>query len=171
MVRSLKRPEPPVGAGPGLMRKEQFQTAYVTSDLDAACSLLAERYGIENFFRSEGEIKEGGRVRVAFAWVGGTMCEIIEAKGGREVDFYNDRLPDEGFGLVFHHLGYLIHSREEWDALKAEICDRNMPVSFYAEDPGRLEAIYIEAPELGHYLEYIFPEDEGIAFFEAIPAN
>jgi hypothetical protein len=153
------------------MRKEQFQTGYVTNDLDRACKLLGETYGIDKYSFLEGDMPEGGKIRVAFAWAGGNMYEIIDATGGKEVDFYTDGLPKEGFGLVFHHLGYMIHSREEWDAVKAEIAGRNMEVFLHTENPGFMDAIYIGAPELGHYLEYLFPEEGGLQFFDAVPAN
>ena len=171
MSISLSRPEEPSGPGAGLMRREQFQTAYVTTDLDKACKVLGERYGIEKYSYLEGEMAEGGQIRVAFAWVGSNIFEIIDARGGREADFYTGRLPDEGFGIVFHHLGYLIHDREEWDTLREEIAESALPVPFKTEVPGFMDAIYIEAPELGHYLEYILPEQGGLDFFHAVPAN
>ncbi len=171
MEVSLKRPEEPVAAVGGLMRREQFQTAYVTNDLDKACTLLGERFGIENFSFMEGAMAEGGSIRVAFAWVGGTMYEIIDAKGGEEAEFYTSRLPAEGFGLVFHHLGFFIHSRDEWNDLKAEVEERGMAVAMLLEDSGFIDAIYVEAPELGHYLEYVFPEEAGLDFFAAVPVN
>jgi hypothetical protein len=171
MSVQLSRPAEPTGAAPGLMRREQFQTGYVTNDLDRACAMLGERYGIEKFSYLEGDMAEGGRIRVAFAWVGGNMYEIIDARGGREAEFYTGRLPKEGFGLVFHHLGYLIHDKAEWEAVRREIADRKLTVALDTAVPGFMDAVYIEAPELGHYLEYLFPEEGGLAFFEAVPAN
>lgn len=172
MTTMLDRPPEPVHAPVGLLRKEQFQTGYVTNDLDHACRLLGERYGIDKFHFLEGEMPEGGSIRVAFAWVGGAMYEIIDAKGGKEAEFYTERLPKDGsFALVFHHLGFMIHGREEWDAVRAEIDDRGMEVFLLTENPGFMDAIYIGAPELGHYLEYIRPEEGGLQFFAAVPAN
>lgn len=171
MTARLSRPEEPSGPAPGLMRREQFQTAYVTNDLDRACKMLGERYGIDKYSYLEGEMAEGGHIRVAFAWVGSNMYEIIDAKGGREADFYTSRLPKDGFGIAFHHLGYLIHDKEEWDAVRKEIADSKLPVLLDTANPGFMDAIYIEAPELGHYLEYIFPEQGGLDFFHAAPAN
>jgi len=168
----LNRPPEPTHAPTGLMRKEQFQTGYVTNDLDRACDVLREKYGIGEYTFLEGAMGEGGTIRVAFAWVGGNMYEIIEAKGGKEAEFYTDRLPADGsFGLVFHHLGYMIHSREEWDAVKAEIEERGMEIFLNTENPGFMDAIYIGAPELGHYLEYLYPEEGGLQFFASVPAN
>lgn len=171
MTVALSRPAEPSGTAAGLMRREQFQTAYVTTDLDKACELLGQRYGIAKFSFLEGDMPEGGRIRVGFAWVGSNMYEIIDAKGGKEAEFYTSRLPSEGFGLAFHHLGFLIHDQAEWDALRKEIADSQLPVPLDTAVPGFMDAIYIEAPELGHYLEYIFPEQGGLDFFHAAPAN
>jgi len=171
MAAVLCRPMEPASPGCGLMRREQFQTGYVTNDLDRACEMLGRRYGIEKYSFLEGVMAEGGYIRVAFAWVGSNLYEIIEARGGKEAEFYNSRLPKDRFGMAFHHLGYLIHDKEEWDTLRREIADSGLPVLLDTENPGFMDAIYIEAPELGHYLEYIFPEQAGIDFFQAAPAN
>jgi hypothetical protein len=37
--------------------------------------------------------------------------------------------------------------------------------------PGFLQARIVEAPDLGHYIEYIFPEAGGVAFFQGAPSN
>jgi len=171
MTTTLSRPAEPTHSLSGLMRKEQFQTGYVTNDLDRACQLLGERYGIDKFHFLKGDMQGGGTIRVAFAWVGGNMYEIIDARGGEQAEFYTDRLPSEGFGLVFHHLGYMIHSSEEWDAVRAEIDKRGMTIALDTANPGFMDAVYIEAPELGHYLEYIRPYEGGLQFFDAVPAN
>lgn len=172
MTVTLNRPAAPTHSPAGLMRKEQFQTGYVTNDLDRACELLREKYGIGEYSFIEGDMGEGGTIRVAFAWVGGNMYEIIDARGGKEAEFYTSRLPGDGsFGLVFHHLGYMIHSDEEWAAVKAEITERGMTVALDLADPSFMDAVYIEAPELGHYLEYLYPHAGGLQFFGAVPAN
>jgi hypothetical protein len=37
--------------------------------------------------------------------------------------------------------------------------------------PGFVQARIIQAPDLGHYIEYIFPEAGGVAFFQGAPSN
>lgn len=171
MTAVLRRPPQPDGSRGGLMRREHFQVAYVTNDLDRACAALGERYGISDYSYIDGAMEGGGSIRVAFAWVGSTMYEIIDARGGQQSDFYTDRLPGEGFAIVFHHLGHLIHDPAEWQAVRREITESGLPVAFLTENPGFMDAIYIEAPELGHYLEYIRPDPAGLDFFHAVPAN
>ena len=171
MTAMLQRPAEPTSPGSGLMRREQFQTAYVTNDLDKACDILGQRFGITKYSFLEGDMAGGGKIRVAFAWVGSTMYEIIDAKGGAETAFYTDRLPTDRFAIAFHHLGFLIHDKAEWEGVRREIAQSRMAVKLDTANPGFMDAIYIEAPELGHYLEYIFPEQAGLDFFHAAPAN
>lgn len=170
MTGLLKRPEAPIAFRPGTMLKDHFQVAYVTNDLDRATGIFADRHGISQYSYIEGETPDGGAIRVAFAWVGATMYEIIDCKEPVR-GFYTARLPETEFGIRLHHLGYLLHDRASWDAVEREIAERGTPVAFRTQNPGFIDAIYIDAPELGHYLEYIYPEAGGVQFFEAIPVN
>ena len=40
-----------------------------------------------------------------------------------------------------------------------------------SNNPGFLQKCFVDVPELGHYFEYIFPEQAGIDFFERVPGN
>ena len=166
----VKRPEPPISPGAGLLRRHHFQVAYVTNDLDSACKVFGPHYGIERFSFLEGPMAAGGEIRVAFAWAGGTMYEIIDAKGPG-TGFYTSSLPSAAFAIRFHHLGFLIHCQDDWLALEQEVEQRGMSIVFESRTPGFMDAIYIEAPEFEHYLEYILPHPSGVAFFEAVPVN
>jgi hypothetical protein len=64
-----------------------------------------------------------------------------------------------------------VRDRSGWEALEKEIDERGWPVASKTDIKGFLKAYIIDAPELGHYLEYIFPEAGGIAFFEGAPAS
>ena len=37
--------------------------------------------------------------------------------------------------------------------------------------PGFLQARIVEAPDLGHWIEYIFPVAGGVAYFQGVPSN
>jgi hypothetical protein len=83
-----------------------------------------------------------------------------------------DRLPQgDGFALKHHHLGYLIHDQQQWDALLAEIERGGWTMPYRNDNPGFLQACFVDVPQLGHYLEYIFPEEAGLAFFEGVPGH
>lgn len=170
MAGLLRRPEAPIAWRPGAMRKDHFQSAYVTNDLDQATALFGSRYGISQYSYIDAPTPAGGHIRVAFAWCGGTMYEIIDCRGP-ESGFYSDRLPGDQFAIRFHHLGYLLHDRESWDAVEREFAEAHWPIAFRTQNPGFIDALYVDAPELGHYLEYIFPMEGGVQFFEAIPQN
>lgn len=38
-------------------------------------------------------------------------------------------------------------------------------------DTDMMKVVYVYAPELGHYLEYIFPNDKGKYFLESAAEN
>lgn len=170
MTGMMTRPAPLIAHHSGLLRKDQFQVAYVTNDIDRACKILGERYGIAKYDYIRGDMPQGGKIAVALAWAGGTNYEIIEAYGD-EAAFYNERLPAEGFAIRFHHLGFLVHDRSAWHALEREFEEGGWPIVSRQEGNGLMDAYYVEAPELGHYLEYIYPLPVGLEFLKNVPQN
>ena len=58
-----------------------------------------------------------------------------------------------------------------WEALEQEIERGGWKVASKSDNKGFLKAYIIEAPDMGHYLEYIYPEVAGIAFFEGVPSS
>lgn len=170
MAGLVRRPAAPLAFRKGPMLKDHFQVAYVTNDLDRATQVFGDRFGITQYSYIDSETPDGGHIRVAFAWVGGTMYEIIDCKEPVP-GFYTSQLPADDFAIRMHHLGYLLHDRASWDAVEREIAESGTPIAFRTVNPGYIDAIYIDAPELGHFLEYIYPEEAGIQFFKAIPVN
>lgn len=168
MAGLVKRP--PASLKGGLLDQEHFQICHCTNDLERACAVFADRFGIEEWRRLEGDLPSGGYIRIAIAWAGGVMYELLTASGPG-TDFYMDRLPKDDFAMRLHHLGYLVHDQAGWDAMKAEVTRGGWRISQENNTVGFMRHCYVEAPELGHYLEYIFPEAAGIAFFEAVPAH
>jgi len=170
MKSNVLRPPPSLSPGDGVLRNDFFQIAYATSDIDRACTLFGERYGIKAFRRLEGQLPAGGHIRIELAWAGGAMYELISANGpGSEL--FTSLLPAEGFAIRHHHLGYFVHGAPAWEALNREFEGRGWVVRSKSDNKGFLQACIVEAPELGHYLEYIFPEQAGIEFFESVPRS
>jgi extradiol dioxygenase family protein len=153
-----------------LLRNDHFQIAYATNDIARARDVFSGRYGLREYQNIEGEMPGDGYIRVSLAWSGGTMFELVQAEGPAGA-FYNRKMPSEGFAIYHHHFGYFIQSEAEWEALKAEIERGGWPVVARFNQPGTLEAWYIEVPELGHFLEFIYPEPAGLAFFESVPVS
>ena len=168
MSAMIKRP--PLPSAPGLLCKEHSHSAWVTNDLDRALEIFARRYGVGKCTFIEGEGPEGGRIKVAFAWAGGQVLEIISASGPG-FEFYNELLPDNEFAIRFHHLGFVIHEEAEWQQLEKELKDGGWPIAFSTLTGEFIDAYYIEAPELGHYLEYVRPFQAGDDFYNSVPVN
>jgi hypothetical protein len=166
----LNRPTPLFAPGAGLYRNDHFQIAYVTNDIERALGVFRDRYGVKDFRRMEGPLPAGGHIRVEFAWAGGALLEITQADGpGSEL--FRAGLPEGEFAIRYHHLGYFIHDEAGWQALEKELDAGGVKVISKGHTPGFLRTCIVEAPELGHYIEYILPEAAGIAYFEGVPNN
>ncbi len=112
----------------------------------------------------------GGAIKVAFAWAGGQILEIICASGpGGE--FYNEMLPENEFAIRFHHLGFVIHSEEDWKLLEQELQEGDWSIALTELSGNFIDAYYIKAPELGHYLEYVRPFPNGDDFYNSVPVS
>lgn len=171
MAADLPRPDLRPALGKGLLLAEHFQVAYATNDIDQACSLFRDRFGIGRYARLEGTLPAGGSIRVELAWVGTVMIELMTASGAGSA-IYMDRLPQgEGFALRHHHLGYLVADAAEWDGLIAKAADCGFAVPHQNDNVGFMRTCFVDATPLGHYLEYILPEPAGLEFFRSVPAS
>jgi len=164
----LTRPAADFDSGAGLLLLEHFQMAYVTNDMERARALFRERLGIREFARLAGETSAGGYVEAEFAWVGTLMYELVCPRGpGSEI--FSDHLPrTDDFVIRHHHLGYLVQNRAQWDAVQANAERNDLRVLGQSSNP-LVEFCFVKVPELGHYLEYLFATDAGMAFFENVP--
>ena len=166
----LTRPGSKFSPAQGLLRAEPFQIAYATNDIDRACDVFRDRFGIQAFRRLEGALPDGGYIRVELAWVGPVMYELLTATGPGS-GLYAGRLPDDGFAIRHHHLGFIVQDEAQWAALEAEAGRIGAPLLNKRRNEGFIQSCFVDAPELGHYLEYIFPEPAGLAFLNAVPGN
>jgi catechol 2,3-dioxygenase-like lactoylglutathione lyase family enzyme len=166
----LHRPAADFDAGDGLLLLEHFQMAYVTNDLDRARTLFRQRLGIREFARLEGKTPGGGYIEAEFAWVGTLMYELIRARGpGTEL--YTDLLAGSSdFAVRHHHLGYLVQNQAQWDAVQANAQRHDLHVAAHNVNP-LVEVCFVNVPELGHYLEYLFATPAGLDFFEKVPRS
>lgn len=160
----------PARAGHSMLGREHSHSAWVTNDLDRATAIFSERYGVSAFSFIEGDMPAGGHIRVAFAWAGGQVLEVICATGPGS-EFYTEMLPGDGFAIRFHHLGFIVHDEAGWKALEADLKAGDWPIVHQTLTGTFIDAYYIKAPELGHYLEYVRPFDAGTAFYANVPAN
>jgi len=154
----------------GLLRAEHFQMAYVTNDLDRACALFGQQLGIRAWASLGGPMPDGGEIQARFAWVGTLMYEIICASGpGSEI--FMDRLPKTGgFALKHHHLGFLIQNQRQWDGVLANAAQHGWAVPHKGVNP-LVEVCFVDVPDLGHYLEYLYATPAGLTFFASVPRS
>jgi hypothetical protein len=151
-----------------LLGRQHFQIAYVTSDLERATDVLGASYGIGQFgYVRDVPLPAGGKIDVALAWAGTVNLEIIQGSGNPE-SFYERHLPVEGFATVFHHLGYLVPDETEWAQIRATV-DASGKEIVHSGTVDGLDFLYVRAPELGHYLEYVRPSPAWSDFLQSLP--
>jgi extradiol dioxygenase family protein len=142
-----------------LLGYEHFQNAYVTNDLDRAVAMLGDTFGVEEFqYTKDFPLPGGGVIDVAMAWAGNVMIEILQGRGNPN-SFYERHIPSSDFAVKFHHFGYVVRDQATWDGLLERIAREKRDIPFEGSQPGVVSWIYIDAPELGHYLEYIMPSE------------
>lgn len=154
-----------------VLHGEHFQSAYLTNDIDRACSLFAEQLGVKSFQRLEGEIPSGGHIRVELAWVGNVMYELMQTTHSAESVYRSQPCPDDPFSLVHHHLGYVAADRGQWDQILASAQAHGFEIAYRNRTEGFLEVCFIDVPWLPHYLEYFLLEPAGRSFLQSVPQN
>jgi hypothetical protein len=163
----LDRPVSAFDPSRGLLCNEHFQMGYVTNDMAKAEDYFRQRFGVKEFRPTEGEQPGGGRISVRSAWIGNVMYEIICA-GGPGMEIYSERLPQD-FAIRLHHFGYLIPDEPAWEALENAVVADGWNVRQRSDTPGYVRAMYVEAPELGIYLEFVLPAPALLERFRATP--
>jgi hypothetical protein len=158
-----------------------WQFGYVTTDLDRATELMAERFGLADCRRLPsdtatflaGDQPVPWEVKVAMGARGGLIVELIEPVTG-EIDFYTDVLPGGGeFAVRLHHVAtYTATGDDEWARIEALLAKSNLKVDYTVLIPGRVRAGYVDTrAELGHWLEICQLQREDIEFFSALVAE
>jgi hypothetical protein len=166
----MKRPAAAHNSNAEMLQAEHFQIAYATNDIERAMQIFRERFGIKEFCQLKGQMPSGGQIHIELAWVGNTMYELVTSSGSGS-DVFMKNIPADVFTLRHHHLGYLIHNDAEWNALLATIERNGWRILTKNSTVGFMQTLIVESPELGHCLEYLYPEPAGLDFFEAVPSN
>jgi catechol 2,3-dioxygenase-like lactoylglutathione lyase family enzyme len=168
MEMLLDRPIAVCDPSRSLLSNEHFQMGYVTNDMAKAEAFFRKRFGVKEFRPTEGDLEGGGRIAVRSVWIGTVMYEIICATGpGAEI--YSELVPEDDFAIRLHHLGFLVPDETAWDLLEETIVCGGWTVRQRSDHPGYVRALYVEAPELGHYLEYVLPAPALLERFRATP--
>ena len=168
MEGAWKRPKPVFDASKGLLHNDHYQIAYMTNDIDRAEAVFHERYGIPRFRHTEYALPSGGAIKTRVAWVGNMAYEIMWGSGpGSEL--YTEGLPTDRFAIRHHHFCYLIADEASWQTVEKLVEQGGWRIRQKGGDPAFGRTMIIEAPELGHYIEYAMPGPGLIALLEATP--
>jgi hypothetical protein len=153
-----------------------LQMAYATNDMDRACALFGERYGVHNFLKTGAgayPLDDGGELsmKVSHAWVGRTWLEIIEPVAG-DGGLYSNWIPKQEFGLRLHHQGFVITDVAEWESAVAEAAAKGLRQVLGVTLPRARVRYFDTTADLGIYSEYLLSMDRGEgSLMAAIPQN
>ncbi|MCK9542846.1 MAG: VOC family protein [Novosphingobium sp.] len=156
--------------------KRHFQVAYLVDDVHAAMAEFGEKYAIKKWHVMDMTQMhgEGSPTRfIALAWTDdNVMIELIEPDESVPSIYQNWRR-DSGLSARFHHLGFIIESDEEYDAVKRQLAHAGCPVATEGSAGDMLQYAYIDTTrEFGHFYELIYLKGEGKElFFAPVPRN
>lgn len=149
------------------------QISYVTTDIDQAVDALKRTYGIPEFAVSRGAqvqtVSGPATINAALAFAGGRQIEVIQPAGGPD-SVYRDVLPKQGFALRHHHFGHLIKTAEDWQRVNAVIKAKSWATPVGGNYMDMIQYVYVDVrAEVGHYLEFMYHNEQGMKFFTSAP--
>lgn len=148
-----------------------FQLGYVTGDLDRAMAFYQQHCGVPEFFLLNTHGRDSyppgmPAMRVALAWKGAAMIELIEPVFAPD-SIYNHCLRKDG-GVMLHHLGYLL-AYDQLAPLAEGFEAAGVPVPVRLENPGSTSILYADTrAQFGHFVEYVSLGDKS-NFFDQVP--
>lgn len=161
-----------------LVTDHPFQLGYATTDLEQAIATFADELDAPDFLvRDPMKMEVSGprgtrtaELQLAFAYIGDITVELIEPIVD-DTAIYTQVLPDDGFGLALHHLGFLVAGGlDDWQDFRAGVSDDRLLFEGAVEDHTRY--LYVDTSRtLGHHLEYIWWSLERMAWLEDVPRN
>lgn len=152
-----------------------FQLGYVTDDLDHALTAYRE-LGVENFrVTNVGAAGGGGSpysARIAMAWVGDVMIELIEPQGTPAPVYIDDLPPPGSRRCVFNHIGLSVPDHEAWAGVMGELAKRNLDIAWHGSNPDNFDVAYVDTrPLIGQYSEFIRVCPVLAELFASVPKN
>ncbi|MGE0387736.1 MAG: VOC family protein [Gammaproteobacteria bacterium] len=150
--------------------RDHFQHAYVVRNMDGAMASFRDNCGVGRW--QVMPMPEGSPIRaIGLAYVQKVMIELIEAVPGAE-SIYRDWLPASDSAARFHHLGYLIDSEAEYQALVRQFDAAGMRAAFAGSSGDILDFHYADTvAQLGHFCELVHLRPAGKDFFSQVPQN
>lgn len=157
-----------------------FQICWVTNDLDRAVEHFKRQYDVDRFLmrdtvplsevRFRGSVVEAGNARCAWANADDLNLELIQPETGFTLDLYGPKVRGDAFKMAFHHVGARFDDDVDGyeaavEAMKAKGYD--VVVETGIEGISRFAYFDLE-DELGHYLELLYLNADGVAFMDQI---
>lgn len=149
-----------------------FQQGYITNDLDQALKFYHDRLDVKKFFTFDTTPYAASHPNmVALAWAGGVQIELIQPIADPS-PLYADHCPADGFGIRFHHFGYMAEDPASWRAAIDRCLAGGLAMAHIVDGNEFVNFAYLDArPELGHFVELVLTYPAGKAFLEQIPHN
>jgi hypothetical protein len=167
----MRRPVPSFDPTKGLLHNDHFQIAYVTNDVDRAVAVFRDRFGVMAFRENDHDLPNGAKVGTRSVWIGSMMYELCYGSGPG-MELYTDWAPPgAAFVLKFHHFGYLVPDEAAWEALERKIERGGWLVRTRSDIPDFFRGCYVQAPELGHFLEFILLRSGLLERMNATPVS
>jgi len=165
----FRRPVPVFDPARGLLHGDHYHVGYVTNDIERAAGVFRERFGVGTFRETSSETPSGASIALRSVWLGNMMYEITCGTGPGMELYSRHAPPGREFVLKLHHYGYLVPDEAGWSAVRRRIETGGWKVVLDSDTPGYCRACYVEAAELGHYLEFVLPREGLLERLNATP--
>lgn len=146
-----------------------YQLGYVTRDLAAAKARFSERFGIEDYLRTQISYPgTDGFAQVALAFNRGMLVELTQPVAGAE-GLFADALPD-GYGIALHHLGHRVDDAATLERVVAHYEALGYAIPLVRTGQDGPTTVYVDTrPDTGHYSEFVHIGPGGKALLDRIP--
>jgi len=147
-----------------------FQLGYVTRSLEDAMTLCRDRFGIGDYHVIDASLvnpRSGNRV--ASAWVGDVMIELIEPRG-ETAPIYADYLPAGDDAIRLHHHAYATRDVARYAALADEVHRQKLAMPLINKGSNLIDYFYADTrATIGHYLEFVLILPNAEALLDKVP--
>lgn len=156
---------PPAQTGPRPLLDHIFQVAFVTADLSVARALFGERFGIPRWSLLDYP-EDGPLRRVALAWTGELMIELIEPNPA-VASIYAEGLQD-GRTASLHHIAARVRDAAEFARVEEALAGCGVPLVSRKETAGLRSLMADTRRDLGHFIEFVEVRAPGQEQFDVI---
>lgn len=150
-----------------------FHLGYVVLSLDEVMDGMRTRFGVAKW-KILPLPDDAPAKAIGFAYVQGTMLELVEVDLGRELlSIHRDFVPRSAGEARLNHVAYLLDSEAELRAVMAQNTEAGIATA-WCESFGDIFSYYYYADttaQLGHYTEFVCFGPAGREFLADVPSN